>query len=293
MSSIFGECSGNVRSTPTPKLCLRTVNVSRTPWPWRLMTTPSNTWVRRRVPSMTWKWTRRRSPAWNWGTRRSWSRSRLAMTVLMAETARGGGGGGRGPRGRAGERTRTAGRRGPALVAAQAPPGADLGVVTRQQDLGHLPAAVLGRACVVRVLGIAAERRAERLLDRRLLVPQRAGLLAQHRVGDDHGRQLAAGQHVAPDRQRVRAEVLDDALIEALVPATHERDRRLGGQLVDVAVVEHAPARRQRDHTPPPPELDGVDAVERLQRRVHHIDPQHHSGAAAERRVVDLPAAER
>src|SRR3954462_10775658 len=27
--SIFGECTGNVRSTPTPKDCLRTVNVSR------------------------------------------------------------------------------------------------------------------------------------------------------------------------------------------------------------------------------------------------------------------------
>ena len=58
---------GNVRSTPTPKDCLRTVKVSRTPWPWRLMTTPSKTWVRRRVPSMTWKWTRTRSPAWNAG----------------------------------------------------------------------------------------------------------------------------------------------------------------------------------------------------------------------------------
>ena len=36
-----------------------------------LDTTPSKTWVRRRVPSMTWKWTRTRSPAWNLGTRRS------------------------------------------------------------------------------------------------------------------------------------------------------------------------------------------------------------------------------
>ena len=83
--SIFGECTGNVRSTPTPKDCLRTVNVSRAPWPWRLITTPSKTWVRRRVPSMTWKWTRTRSPAWNAGTRRSWARSRLSMTVLMAK----------------------------------------------------------------------------------------------------------------------------------------------------------------------------------------------------------------
>jgi hypothetical protein len=43
----------NVRSTPTPNDCFRTVNVSRTPWPWRLRTTPSKTCVRRREPSMT------------------------------------------------------------------------------------------------------------------------------------------------------------------------------------------------------------------------------------------------
>jgi hypothetical protein len=30
MRSIFGECNGKVRSTPTPKDCLRTVNVART-----------------------------------------------------------------------------------------------------------------------------------------------------------------------------------------------------------------------------------------------------------------------
>jgi hypothetical protein len=46
--SIFGEWSGNVRSTPTPNDCFRTVNVSRTPAPWRLITIPSKTWMRRR-----------------------------------------------------------------------------------------------------------------------------------------------------------------------------------------------------------------------------------------------------
>ena len=69
--SIFGECSGNVRSTPTPNEFLRTVNVSRAPAPWRLITIPSNTWMRWRVPSMTRKWTRTVSPALNRGTSRS------------------------------------------------------------------------------------------------------------------------------------------------------------------------------------------------------------------------------
>jgi hypothetical protein len=46
--SIFGEWTGNVRSTPTPNDCLRTVNVSREPEPCRLITIPSKTCTRRR-----------------------------------------------------------------------------------------------------------------------------------------------------------------------------------------------------------------------------------------------------
>ena len=83
MRSILGEWTGKVRSTPTPNDCLRTVKVSRTPLPWRLITTPSKTWVRRRVPSTTWKCTRTRSPAWKDGTWRSCARSMLSITPDM------------------------------------------------------------------------------------------------------------------------------------------------------------------------------------------------------------------
>src|SRR5580765_2833778 len=93
MRSIFGECTGNVRSTPTPNDCLRTVNVSRTPAPWRLSTIPSKTWTRRRWPSITWKCTRTVSPALNGGRFvRSWRCSMLSITLLIE----------RGPSGRRG-----------------------------------------------------------------------------------------------------------------------------------------------------------------------------------------------
>src|SRR3954447_7676520 len=87
MRSIFGECTGNVRSTPTPNDCLRTVKVSRAPAPCRLSTIPSKTCTRRRVPSMTWKCTRTVSPALKRGTLRSWARSRSWMTLLMERGA--------------------------------------------------------------------------------------------------------------------------------------------------------------------------------------------------------------
>src|SRR6266516_6621257 len=48
-----GVCTGKVRSTPTPKLTLRTVIVSRTPPPCRRITTPWKTWMRERLPSTT------------------------------------------------------------------------------------------------------------------------------------------------------------------------------------------------------------------------------------------------
>ena len=104
-------------------------------------------------------------------------------------------------------------------------------MVAREQDLGHRPAAPLRGPRVVRVLRRALQRRAEGLLERRLGVPERARELAQHGVEHDHRRQLAAGEHVAADRDLVGAEVVDDPLVEALVAAAQQRQRRLGRQL--------------------------------------------------------------
>ena len=87
--------------------------------------------------------------------------------------------------------------------------------------------------------------------------------------------------------------MLDDALVEALVAPAQQRERLLRGELVDPAVVEQPAARDQRDHAPLRAQLDRVDAVEAAQRGVHDVDAQHHPGAAAERRVVDLPARQR
>src|SRR3712207_8762511 len=56
--------------------------------------------------------------------------------------------------------------------------------------------------------------------------------------------------------------------------------------LVDPAVVEHPPARHERDHLPLRPQLQRIDPVEAAQRRVHDVDAQDHPRAPAERRVV-------
>src|SRR5690348_10800546 len=68
MRSMRGECTGNVRSTPTPYDVLRTVNVSRLPAPLRPMTVPSKTWMRSLSPSTTRTCTRTVSPGLKAGT---------------------------------------------------------------------------------------------------------------------------------------------------------------------------------------------------------------------------------
>src|SRR5271165_1945743 len=245
-----------MRSTPTPKDCLRTVKVSRAPWPWRLMTTPSKTWTRLRAPSMTWKWTLTRSPGEKFGTRRSCARSMVAMTLLMRkgphdDSAPSTKWGTRTVRtamvadvpSRPRRRPRSAGgpavpERRRALAALLAPPALDLRVMAREQHLRHLPAPELGRARVVRVLRVALQSRAEGLLGRRALIAQGAGKLAHDGVADDHRGRLAAAEDIAADRDDVGGEVLDDPLVEALVAAAQERQLGLAGQLVDERVVE-------------------------------------------------------
>src|ERR1035441_9695376 len=176
--------------------------------------------------------------------------------------------------------------------AALAPPIADPLVMAGQQNLRHVPSAVLGRAGVVGVLRIAPERGAEGLLEGRLLVPERARQLAQDRIAHDHRRQLAAGEDIAPDRDLLAGEVLEDALIKALIAAAQQRQRGLGRQLVDETVVKRPPPGRKRDHPTLLAQPHRVHTVVGAQRAVHDIDAQQHPRSAAKWRVIDLPAAE-
>ena len=82
--------------------------------------------------------------------------------------------------------------------------------------------------------------------------------------------------------------MLDDPVVEALEPGREERERLLGGELLDdapaSAAVPAASARR--------PGARGA-AVRGVERRRDDVDAQHHPGAAAVRLVVDLAGAER
>src|SRR5581483_5081155 len=248
MRSTRGECSGKVRSTPTPYETRRTVKVARAPSPRRRMTTPSKIWTRSFSPSMTFTCTRTVSP----GANAVRSRSRLSipasttaiasLPIPVSSVPRW--------RARASRALRCqllsrqlvqpgpllAGERhpleevGPALERAAerlaAPPAGDPAVVPRQEDLGdRQPPEVGGPG----VLGVVEPPGRERLVGRPGRIAEDAGQQADHRVHDDQRGQLAAGQHVVPDRELLVDEVPPHALVHALVVAAQEHEVPLPG----------------------------------------------------------------
>src|SRR3712207_7994266 len=83
-----GLFSGYVRSTPTPKLILRTVKVSRSPAPCRRITTPWKACTRERFPSTTRACTLTVSPARKSGrsVRCDWA-SRASSVFIAASSS--------------------------------------------------------------------------------------------------------------------------------------------------------------------------------------------------------------
>src|SRR5438477_701789 len=181
--AIVGECTGKVRSTPIPKDIFRTVNVSRSPPPWRRITTPWKTWMRSRPASATRTCTRTVSPGLKSG-RSSRKRGRSTRSVLFMAGSRVREGASADAHVSTGLSATDASRAGsvaveevgavaPGLLGGGAfPPPGDPRVVAGQQDVGDLHAAELPGARVVRVIESAVR---EGLRPQRLLVTDDAG----------------------------------------------------------------------------------------------------------------------
>ena len=79
---------------------------------------------------------------------------------------------------------------------------------------------------------------AEKLSSPPLSSRMRAGQAPRDRVEQHHRGQLAAREDVRADRDGVRRDVLDDALVEALEAGREERQALLAGELLDQGLVE-------------------------------------------------------
>src|SRR4051794_30290230 len=203
---MIGEWTGNVRSTPTPKLTLRTVKVSRAPLPWRRTTTPWNSWTRSRLPSTTRTWTFRVSPGPKSGTSsRSATRSTRSVRFMARRSSgreKGAADDASGCRAQelaaveavllgelgeerpldigelaAAEEVGPSRQRSPQRL--RGAPAGDAAVVSAREHGGDRPPAELRRARVLRVLEQPVR---ERLLPRGRLVAERARQQARDRL---------------------------------------------------------------------------------------------------------------
>src|SRR5215218_4617612 len=294
---MLGECTGKVRSTPTPKETLRTVNVSRRPPPWRRRTKPWKTWIRSRLPSTTRTCTLTVSPGRKSGrSSRSCARSTTSVICMMdetpwkAENANGQHSATRAhhegnrpslplllPGGVAGPLQQVGPLPAGALQRLLAPPALHGAVVARAEHGRDLQAPVDGRPGVLRVLEQAGR---ERLVGGRGGVAHHPGDQPGHGVQDHQGGRLPAGQDEVADRQDL-VDAGADALVDALVAAAAQDQARLGGQAPGDPVVE-ATAVGGEQHDPG--RAVGLQVVEGVEPGAGAHD---HAGAAAEGGVVD------
>src|SRR5215471_1291539 len=250
-----GECTRNVRSTPTPCVTRRTVTFWRRPPPVTRITRPSKTWIRSRVPSTTLAWTRTVSPGRSSGIASfCCSFSSWSMTFMATSSISNGGPGMR-----------------------SAPVG-DLGVVAGEQHFGDLEATPVGGPGELRVASAG-----------RAGVLRQGGLVAQHAwdepghgVHEDHGRQLAAAEHVVADGDLAVGQGLADPVVDALVAAADHDQAGLSRELGRERLGQRLPPRLHQDHR------SRVGGAQRVDRGEDRLRLEHHAGAAPERRVVDL-----
>ena len=255
----IGECTGNLRSTPTPKLTLRTVKAPEHripraeyraleklhPVPVALdeanvdleLSPGSKAGISSRRPSrsmMSVGFMARRlleqgfpgpgqdSPAPN-------DSSRASSAAVSRPWP---------PAGRAD------GRSGQGLGVA---PSGDAPVVARAEDLGDAPAPELGRPGVV---GILEQAGGEGLVAGRLVVAHDARHQPGDRLHDHEGGRLPPGEDEVADRQLAVDQVAADPLVDPLVTAAQEREPGGGGQLGGQALVEAASAGVEQEQGP-------------------------------------------
>src|SRR5919107_817836 len=98
-------------------------------------------------------------------------------------------------------------------------------------------------------------------------------------IEDNHGPELAGGEHIIAKRYRLDVAGVEDPLVETLEPAA-EKDHALARRkLADASLCQRLPARRERQDRPPI-----GDAVE---SGGDYIRAQHHPRSASRRSVVD------
>src|SRR5512140_912792 len=203
MWAMTGACTGEILSTPCPKLILRTVMVSPIPVFLRAMTVPSYACRRSLSPSLILTCTRIVSPGRNSGTSlflpllMNFVNNGLFMTLLSQSL----------------QQFRPQARR--LLHRRSMAPAADFLVISAEQHLRRLPASPFRGPRILRAVQDARHVRgaAEGLPQGRVLVAEHSRHKPRHRVYNHRGGQFSTAQHIVANRQFLVGQMLRDALV--------------------------------------------------------------------------------
>src|ERR1022692_2337458 len=254
MWSITRAWMGKMRSTPWPKLTLRTVMLSPMPVFLRAITVPSKACKRSLSPSLIFTCTRMVSPGRNSGVS---VRLFLLMTFVNRELCIsnpnflfyviwGFWSPAAGMDACPTKQVRPQARG--FLQCGPLPPAADFFVISAQQNIRHLPSSKLGGTRVLRAIEHGPRMSAilKGLEHCRRFVAQYTRQQAGHGVNYDRRRQLAAAQHIIPYGQLVIGQMLGHALVHAFITPANEQQLRQAAKIVGHLLVEQAALRGEK-----------------------------------------------
>ncbi len=160
-------------------------------------------------------------------------------------------------------------------------------MVARRQHTGHAPTLELLRSGVVRVIEYAEIPLAERILHRRIFVPQHARQQPHDRIRHHERRQSPVREDVVADGPLVIDQVIRHPLIDPfVVPAEQNEMLHFPGGRPRHRLIEDA-ALRRHEHDP------RVRRPQIRERSVDRLDPHDHPGATAVGHAVGDPVAAR
>src|SRR5262245_23010199 len=98
-------------------------------------------------------------------------------------------------------------------------------------------------------------------------------------IEDHHRSELAAGEHIIADRDRLEVSRLEDSFVETLETSGEENDPLAHYQFADAGLGQRLPARGQRQHR--------AAIRHAVERRPENVGPKHHPRSSACWRIVD------
>ena len=159
-------------------------------------------------------------------------------------------------------------------------PLVDFSFVSAEQNVGHLPALVVG--------GSGVDRRLEQIVlkgivERTLFIADGTRNESHNGIGNHRSREFAPGEHIVADGNFLRDQMFADAIIHPLVVPAQDNQILCQRQGVCQGLREDFAVGRGKNHF-----IVVAFTFQLLNAAVHRFDLHHHPGLTAKGIVVHL-----